>query len=47
MHMVGDPTLYPGFDPHPIVLEAIRESLDSKRCNGYGPAHGIKVTLIN
>jgi tyrosine aminotransferase len=36
----GDPTLYPGFDPHPLVFEAIRESLNSKRYNGYRLAHG-------
>jgi hypothetical protein len=43
---IGDPTLYPGFDPHPLVFEAIRESLNSKRYNGYRLAHGTDISQL-
>lgn len=38
---VGDPTIFGNFQTSDVVTEAVKECLESKKCNGYGPTIGV------
>ena len=37
---IGDPTVFGNLKPDPSVVDAVRDSLDSGKNNGYGPSTG-------
>ena len=40
--ITGDPTVFGNLPPAKAVNEAVRESIQSEKCNGYSPSIGEK-----